>query len=191
MIDSVVASLALLGDRLGGQPAERDARPGERLRRRPAEPVRGLGRSTTARAGAALSALAIAGLLAGCGGKHADTTPTGGAASGGGAARAAGDAQVPPEKMDEINRDLDRKRTIISHCLAIAVDNKELPKGSAGKITLEIVITGGKADSVKVVRSTLESRTLSDCVIHHVQEIQFPELPQPYETSYTYGFEAM
>ena len=48
-----------------------------------------------------------------------------------------------------------------------------------------------KAESVKVVRATLESKTLSDCVIHHVQEIQFPQLPKPYETSYTYGFEAM
>jgi len=135
-------------------------------------------------------ALVVAGLITGCGGKPADTTPSG-AVPGGGRAPATGDAQVPPEKMDEINRDLDRKRPIMSRCLAIAVDNKELPKNSAGKITLEIVITAGKAESVKVVRSTLESRSLSDCVIRHIQEIQFPDLPAPYETSYTYGFEAM
>jgi hypothetical protein len=136
-----------------------------------------------------LHALVIAGLLAGCGGKHADTTPSGGGGGGGEVAR--GDEQVPPEKMDEINRSLERKRPIMSRCLAIAVDNKELPKNSAGKITLEIVIAGGKAETVKVVRSTLDSKTLSDCVIHHVQEIAFPELPKPYETSFTYGFEAM
>jgi len=40
---------------------------------------------------------------------------------------------VPPEKMDEINRSLERKRTIMSHCLAVAVDNKELPKNSRGR----------------------------------------------------------
>jgi hypothetical protein len=158
-------------------------------------------RRTTRRAATsrrAVQALVVAGLivvplLGGCGGKPADTTPSGGARdpATGGRAPATGDAQVPPEKMDEISRDLDRKRPIMSRCLAIAVDNKELPKNSAGKITLEIVITGGKAESVKVVRSTLESRSLSDCVVHHIQEIQFPELPQPYETSYTYGFEAM
>jgi hypothetical protein len=142
------------------------------------------------RIGCVLHALVVAGLVAGCGGKHADTTPSG-AARGAGGEPASGDAQVPPEKMDEINRELERKRPIMSHCLAMAVDNKELPKNSAGKITLEIVITGGKAESVKVVRTTLESQALSDCVIHHIQEIQFPELPRPYETSYTYGFEAM
>jgi hypothetical protein len=146
-----------------------------------------------ARPSGVLHALVVAAVIAGCGGKHADTTPSGGAAGGGagGGEVARGDLQVPPEKMDEINRSLERKRPIMSRCLAIAVDNKELPKNSAGKITLEIVIAGGKAETVKVVRSTLDSKTLSDCVIHHVQEIAFPELPKPYETSFTYGFEAM
>jgi hypothetical protein len=140
--------------------------------------------------GQVLCAVVALGLVAGCGGgKQADTTPSGGTGGGGEAVR--GDEQVPPEKMDEINRNLDRKRPIMSHCLAIAVDNKELPKNSAGKITLEIVIAGGRAETVKVVRSTLESQTLKGCVIRHVQEIAFPELPRPYETSYTYGFEAM
>ena len=98
---------------------------------------------------------------------------------------------VPPEKMDEVTRTLDRKRQVMSRCLANAVDAKELPKNSSGKVTIELVIgTGGKADSVKVVRSTLESKTLTECVISHVKEIEFPELPRAYETSYTYGFEA-
>jgi len=136
-------------------------------------------------------ALLIASLCAGCGGKHADTTPSGGTTGSEHAASQSSD-QVPPEKMDEINRDLERKHTVVSHCLAIAVDNKELPKNSAGKVTVELVISpGGKADSVKVVRATLDSKTLNECVINHVKEIQFPDLPRPYETSYTYGFEAM
>lgn len=140
-----------------------------------------------------LRALLLAGIAIGCGGKHADTTPTtGGGAGGETAERASGGDQVSPETMDEINRSLDRKRPIVSRCLAIAVDNKELPKNSSGKITLEIVISpAGKAEDVKIVRSTLESKTLTSCVIHHVEEIQFPQLPKRYETSYTYGFEAM
>jgi len=108
-----------------------------------------------------------------------------------GAGEPPGGEQVAPEKMDEINRSLERKRPIVSHCLAMAVDNKELPRSSRGKVTLEIVIVGGKAETVKVVRSTLESKSLDECIIKHVREIQFPELPRPYETSYTYGFEAM
>jgi hypothetical protein len=132
-------------------------------------------------------------LVAACGGSQkADTTPGDGVASAGdGAAKPSGD-MVSPETMDEINRSLARKRTVVSRCLAIAVDAKELPRNSAGKITLEIVISpGGKAETVHVVRATLESKMLSDCVIRHVQDIQFPTLPKPYETSYTYGFEAM
>lgn len=98
---------------------------------------------------------------------------------------------VPPEKMDEITRLLDRKRSIVSRCLAIAVDNKELPKHSRGKVTLDIVIApSGKTESVKVINATLESKSLSDCVIGHVTDIQFPELPKRYPTSYTYAFEA-
>lgn len=131
-------------------------------------------------------------LVAGCGGKHADTTPSGGAANEGENAEHPNTDMVPPEKMDEIKRNLDRKRPIMSRCLAIAVDNKELPKNSAGKVTVEIVIgPGGKADTVTIVRATLDSKTLNQCVIGHIKEIQFPELPKPYETSYTYGFEAM
>jgi hypothetical protein len=138
--------------------------------------------------------LVIASLALGCGGKQADTTPSAG--GGGGAAEAEhaeppGD-MVPPEKVDQITRSLERKRPSVSRCLSIAVDNKELPRNAAGKITLEIVISpAGRADSVKVVRATLESKTLTDCVISRIKEIQFPELPKSYETSYTYGFEAM
>ena len=152
------------------------------------------GRSTARRARGGLSrALLVAVLAAGCGGgKHADTTPSGDGDSEGGTVANHGGEMVPPEKMDEVKRSLDRKREVMSRCLANAVDNKELPKNSAGKVTLELVIgTSGKADSVKVVRATLESKTLNECVISHVKEIQFPDLPKPYETSYTYGFEAM
>ena len=144
---------------------------------------------STRRALAALVVASVTAVTAGCGGggSHADTTPATEAAP---AAEAT--EQVPPEKMDEINRNLDRKRPIMSHCLAIAVDNKELPKNSRGKLTVEISIgTSGKADSIKIVKTSLESKTLGECVTHHIQEIQFPELPKPFVTSYTYGFEAM
>jgi hypothetical protein len=139
-----------------------------------------------------LSLLAIASLALGCGGgKQADTTP----ASGGterAEAPAAGGEMVPPEKIDEIKRSLERKRPVMSRCLAMAVDNKELPRNAAGKVTVEIVIApSGAAESVKIVRATLESKMLSDCVISRVKEIPFPQLPRSFETSFTYGFEAM
>lgn len=134
----------------------------------------------------------IASLALGCGGgRQADTTPAGGAGERAETPAASGD-MVSPEKIDEINRSLQRKRPVMSRCLAIAVDNKELPRNAAGKVTVEIVIApSGTAESVKIVRATLESKMLSDCVISRVKEIPFPQLPRSFETSFTYGFEAM
>jgi len=133
-------------------------------------------------------------LLAACGGgKKADTTPDD--TSGGGTEEVTPPTDdpnmVPPEKMDEIVRMLERKERIMARCLADAVETKDLPKNSRGKITLEIVISpSGSPDQVKVIAATLESEKLNACVIGHVKTIQFPQLPKAYPTSHTYRFEA-
>lgn len=102
------------------------------------------------------------------------------------------EGMVPPEKMEEIQRLLERRRPAVSRCLSAAVDAKELPKSARGKITLAIVVgTGSRADSVKVISSTLESEILTKCVVEKVHEIPWPEIPKAYETTYSYGFEAM
>jgi outer membrane biosynthesis protein TonB len=150
--------------------------------------------SRAARFGCAAIANAVL-ALAGCGGKHGDTTPsepTGGDATAAPSSTPSSEQMVSPDTMDEINRSLSRKRQSMSRCLALAIDNKELPRAAKGKVTVELVIApSGKADDVKIVRATVESRMLNECVIGRVKEIQFPELPKPYQTSYTYGFEAM
>jgi hypothetical protein len=136
-------------------------------------------------------------MLAACGGKKASTTPEDTTQRDNQDAAdqkqdAAEADMVPPEKMEEITRILERKQRIMSRCLADAVDAKELPKNSRGKITLEIVISpAGKPDQVKVIKSSLESEKLAACVIGHIKTMQFPELPKAYPTSYTYAFEAM
>jgi len=143
--------------------------------------------------------LMVAVFLAACGGgKKGTTTPDDNSrdTSDQDAADRKQDAaeadMIPPEKMEEITNMLARKQRIMSRCLADAVDSKELPKNSRGKITLEIVIsTAGSPDTVKVIKSTLESEKLKECVIGHVKTIQFPTLPKTYPTSYTYAFEAM
>jgi hypothetical protein len=98
---------------------------------------------------------------------------------------------VSPDQMDAINTNFARKRDTVSRCLAVAVDAKELPRNSKGKITLEVVITHGRASSVKVINATLQSQSLNDCVLSRVREIDFPTFDKPYETSYTYEFEAI
>ena len=101
-------------------------------------------------------------------------------------------SMIPPEKMDEITRLLDRKRPTVSRCLTMVVDNQELPKGSRGKMTLGITIsTGGKASKVTVIKSSLESKKLEECVIGKINEIEFPQIPSQYETTYAYAFEAI
>ncbi len=136
-------------------------------------------------------------LLAACGGgKKGDTTPMDDSAGtlGGPHTDAADQSgrMVSPEKMDEIEQLLTRKGGLMSRCLAVAVDNKELPRNSHGKITLDITITtAGKAENVKVIKATLESKSIEECVIGHVRDIQFPQVPVSYPTSHTYAFEAM
>ncbi len=134
-------------------------------------------------------------VVAACGGgnKPATTPVTTGSGPDENEPQTVGDANmVSAEKMDEITRLLERKQRIVSRCLADAVDAKELPKNARGKVTLDIVIApSGKTQKVAVIKSTLESERLKSCVIGHVTAIQFPELPKPYPTSYTYAFEAL
>ena len=130
-------------------------------------------------------------LLAACGHKKAKTTPDESGDSKMPAATDTSDTMVPPETMDEIERSFRRKGDAVSRCLSFAIDNKELPKNSHGKVTLGVTISpGGKAGGIKVINASLESKSLTDCVIHRVEEIQFPEVKKPYETTYTYAFEA-
>ena len=98
---------------------------------------------------------------------------------------------IPSDKMDEVQQDLKRKQMIMSHCLATAMENKEVPKNAHGKIAVELVITPeGKATSVKLIHSDIDSKSVTDCVIRHVEEISFPQLPKSYETSFTYAMDA-
>ena len=98
---------------------------------------------------------------------------------------------VGPEKMDEVNRALQRKQMIVSRCLSEAVEAGEAPKNSHGKVTLEIVIApSGQASKVNVIKSSFQAQSVSDCVVKKVEEIAFPELPKQIETSWTYAMEA-
>jgi hypothetical protein len=137
-----------------------------------------------------VAAALVTALVASCGGKPAPATPASTEVTG--ARSDDGEAMVPPDTIDEIQRILDRKRQSMSRCLALAVDNKELPRNAKGKVTVELVIApGGRASGVKIARASIESRSLDDCVISRVKEIQFPDVPRAFPTSYTYGFEAM
>jgi len=98
---------------------------------------------------------------------------------------------IPPEKMDEIQQDLKRKEMIISRCLAEAVEAGDAKKNTHGKVVVELVVsTGGKAQNVKVVKSDFTAQSVNDCTKKHVEDIEFPQIPKQYETSFTYSMEA-
>jgi hypothetical protein len=99
---------------------------------------------------------------------------------------------VSTETMDDIRRALDRKRNAVARCLSPAVDAGELPKNARGRMTLGFTISAsGKAGDLKVVKSNLESKLLTDCVFARIGEIEFPTVAEPLPWSYTYGFETM
>jgi len=138
------------------------------------------------------SVLLISALMFGCHHKPADTTePTGPQVDNTEHHTAGGTDMIPPEKMDEIQTNLGRRNMIVSRCLAIAMENKEVPRGTHGHITFEIKIgTNGSAESVKVIKTDIEPKSVLDCAAKHVQETGFPTLPRSTETSYTYVMEA-
>ena len=135
-------------------------------------------------------------VVAACGGnkKQADQDTTGPSVVG---MQDTGDStdrsgtMIPPEKMDEVTQDLRRKQMIISQCYARAMEDGQVKRGSHGKVTFEIVIsTEGKATSVKVDKTDIQEQGVLDCAKKHVEDIEFPQLPKQYETSYTFAMEA-
>src|SRR5580704_5553045 len=95
------------------------------------------------------------------------TTPQAGDNSGSGGSVNQSGSMISPDKMEEAQRALDRKSMIMSQCVATAVGNRELKGGSHGKVALEIVITGTRASSVKVIKSDFSAQSVSDCVVKH------------------------
>jgi hypothetical protein len=99
--------------------------------------------------------------------------------------------QIDPVKMDEVRQLLDRKRMVVSRCLSSAIETGAAPKGSRGKITLEIIISAaGQVTNIEVVKTSIESKEVQGCVKRKVEEITFPQMSKEYETSYTYAMEA-
>lgn len=140
---------------------------------------------------AMLAALAVAA----CGGKGKaeDTGPEEGVADEEGMSGddpCAGE-MVPPEKLEQIQNELDRKRGVATRCLTDAVDAGEADKNARGKIVVEFLIQrSGKATNVEIVKSSIESQVLESCIVDLITKISFPDIPKDLDWSYTFAFEA-
>jgi outer membrane biosynthesis protein TonB len=150
-------------------------------------------------------AFALAGMLAACGGAQsgANQSGTAGAAGSGESETATAeepdqeeggggdDGLIPPEKLDEIKAQFDRKRDLVSRCYPQAIEAGELAKDAKGYVTVGVTIQpDGSARAVKVLEATLASQKLTSCVLDHVKRWTFTTLPRPLDYSYTYSFEA-
>ncbi len=136
-------------------------------------------------------------LFAACGGgggsKKEETTPEGdddtSVDDGGGEE----DEMIPPERMDEITRALERKQnTAGTRCLERAIDNGELKKNARGSIQFNFVITAaGQATDLDVVKNSFEeSPMFLECMTELMHSIEFGSLPRDLPWSYKFKYEA-
>ncbi len=80
---------------------------------------------------------------------------------------------------------------IVSHCLATAMENKDVPKGTHGHVAFEIKISPeGHATDIAVIKTDIEAPAVIECAKKHIQDIAFPTLPKAYETSHRFAMEA-
>ena len=137
--------------------------------------------------------LLMAALVA-CGGHKPadDTTPDTRMAMTTGPSESADNANmIPPEKMDEVTQNLKRKNAIVSHCLATAMEAGAVPRGTHGHISFEIKIgTEGHATDATLIKTDVQAPEVVECAKKHVMETAFPNLPKPYETSFSFAMEA-
>jgi TonB family protein len=134
--------------------------------------------------------------LAACGGKGKTeaTGPEEGVVEdeeGSSAADPCAGGMCPPEKLEAIQNELNRKRGVATRCLTDAVDGGEADKNARGKVVVEFVVQrNGQARDVSVVKSSIKSQILETCIVDLVSKIQFPDIPQDLDWSYTFAFEA-
>lgn len=96
---------------------------------------------------------------------------------------------TPPERIDEIQAALDRKRSSTARCVVEA--GGESPKRAKGHVTVSFVIDRqGKARQLEVVDSSFKDPKIEQCVMDKVSQIEFGALRNELKWSYSYGFEA-
>jgi outer membrane biosynthesis protein TonB len=75
----------------------------------------------------------------------------------------------------------------VSQCYGNAITNRELKEDAKGRIRLALhVLPGGRAEDVRVVETTLNSKAVEDCVVKLVQSWTLPSPDRPLDFLYTY-----
>lgn len=99
---------------------------------------------------------------------------------------------IPDEKLDSINRSLERRSRSIGRCYSTAVEAGDMDKGERGTVLVSFTIQpNGKPSNVRITQATVSSKTLKECVIDDVSRMSFTTLPRPLDYSYSFGFDAL
>src|SRR5215813_6320943 len=105
------------------------------------------------------------------------------------AAPAVSGAAADPAAYAAVSDFFARKRPFVSQCYGDAITNRDLKEDAKGQIRLGLrVLTSGKAENVRVVETTLNSKPVEDCVVKLVQNWTLPAPDRPLDFLYTYEF---
>jgi hypothetical protein len=101
----------------------------------------------------------------------------------------AGDELMAEDKLDEIQRFFDRKRTVITRCFTSAIDTGEIPKNASGRLNITVKITpAGKVTNVKITEIQPRSKSFESCVIDTASGWTVTTLSKPFDYSHSYQF---
>jgi TonB family protein len=82
-----------------------------------------------------------------------------------------------------------KHRPNVSQCFANAVAQKELDDSPHGRVKLALtVLPSGRPENVRVAESSLNSKSVEDCVVATVQKWSLPAPAQPLDFLFTYEF---
>jgi hypothetical protein len=101
----------------------------------------------------------------------------------------AGDDIMAEDKLDEIQRFFDNKRTVITRCFTSAIDAGEIPKNASGRLNITVkILPSGKVTSVRITEIQPRSKFFENCVTETASNWTVTTLSKPFDYSHSYRF---
>ena len=96
---------------------------------------------------------------------------------------------IPTDKEQDIQLMLQQREPSVLKCYQDVLNDKH---DRAFKGTVMVVLTiepTGKASEVRIAGGTLSNKEVTDCVVEKLKDFDYPQIPNPGTTQYTYKFE--
>jgi hypothetical protein len=96
---------------------------------------------------------------------------------------------IPPDKQAEIQLILQQRDTSTRRCYNEVLNEKH-DRAFKGNVSVLLTIDpSGKAKEVQVIKSTLNSKEVHDCLIEKIKDFEFPQLEHGGTLQYVFHFE--